>query len=142
MQPLMDDAQQGNCEIIISEVSVAEVARLEGAADVAETVEAFLANSFCRRFPVTASVSAKASGLIRAHSLDTCDAIILATALVHRAQRFYTHDGTMRKRIRASQNLAAAAATSIGDLEVRSPLWDEDLCRRAGLTVGEPYRAD
>jgi hypothetical protein len=72
--------------------------------DQGSTLEEFLANDNCRRLPVTPPVAARAQMLIREYQLDTCDALILATALTHKATRFITRDNTsLCKRLRSRQ---------------------------------------
>lgn len=133
---LVKDAELGQCEIVVSEVTVAEASKLDGAPNVPDLVEGFLANKYIRRFPVTSSVSAEASRLIREYDLETCDALIMATAIIHEAKTLYCHDGKARKKIRSSQKLPSDVATVLCGMRVLSPLHDESLCTRAGIPVG------
>jgi predicted nucleic acid-binding protein len=142
MESVMKLAKMGACELIISEVTVAEVTKLAGDCDVPSTIEEFLANRYCRRYPLSASVSAKASELIRKYELETCDAMIAATAIVHNSGKLFTHDGDMRKSIRSSQKLPSTVPTEISGMSIRSPLYDEELCKSAGLEFGLGYIED
>lgn len=101
-----NDAKSGLLRVGVSEVTVAETARLKSKDDdVLSLVEGFLANAYMRRMPTTPAVSWRASVLIRFFKLETCDAIIVATALTHDARTFYTRDeDSLCKRIRSSQN--------------------------------------
>lgn len=137
VQPLFDDAEKGQLQLLVSEVSVAEISRLDGGPDVREMVDSFLANKYILRLPTTAAVSSKASSLIAEYALETCDAIIIATAMVHDAYVAYTHDGKMRKKIRKRHSVPSDAATEIEGLKIRSPLFDRELCERAGITDEE-----
>lgn len=133
---LIADAEMGQHLIVVSEVSIAEAAKLDGASDVPALVDAFMANKYILRCPVTPKVSEIASGIIRDHALETCDALIVATAILHRARTLYCHDGEARKRIRASQSLPADLPTTVSGMRILSPLFDESLCQRAGIPVG------
>lgn len=106
-EAFLNDAKSGLLRVVVSEVTVTETNRLKSEEDdVLALVEGFLANVYMRRMPVTPAVSWRASTLIRHFKLDTCDALIVATALAHGAHRLYTRDEhSLCKKIRASQNV-------------------------------------
>ncbi len=107
----MNDAKNGVLSIYISEVTVAECCKLTYAGiedgkriDVFSKVEAFLANEYMRRLPVTPDVSRYAATLIRLYSLETCDALIVGTALSHKSLKLFTRDtSSLCKKLRKSQ---------------------------------------
>mgnify|MGYP002783782018 CR=1 FL=1 len=113
----------------VSEITVAECCRLtlDSASKRCPTVvvEEYLADENSRRFPVTASVSARANALIRLFRLETCDAIIVATALLHKASKLITRDNsTICKRIRKNQNLPGSVSESKGTAK---PIYDDSV---------------
>ena len=103
------DAKAGLIRLAISELTVAECCKLTSGKtgkDVVAIVEGYLANPFASRFPLTPPISARAAVLIRVFNLETCDAVIVATALMHKAKTFYTRDtDSICKRLRKSQKL-------------------------------------
>ena len=98
IQPVIDDAEEGKVRILVSEVTVAEACKLSKDADedveeCARLINAFFDRLFIERRPVDRRVSEKAAELIRNHNIYACDAMILATAIIHRARILYTRDG-------------------------------------------------
>lgn len=104
--PLIREAEAGNLLWIVSEVTVTEACWLsrEGAQKVSalEDVERYLANEWIRRVPVTPPISMAAAKVVRACNLETCDAIIAATAIMTEGVKtLYTRDmESMCKRLR------------------------------------------
>jgi len=105
VEPIYDDAAAGRLEIIVSEISVAECCRLKSL--LASGVPLSVAmgklrkcfnNAFIIRAPVTQIESEMAAEICRDHNLETCDAIIVATACVHKCEALYTRDGTKKRK--------------------------------------------
>lgn len=81
LRALYDDAYAGNSIIIVSEVSVAEVNKLETQggkpltpAQAAKIISDFFRHSFVDRRGITSRESDFAGTLIKSHGLGTCDA--------------------------------------------------------------------
>jgi len=102
----LNDAKSGVAQMVVSEITVAETSKLVASSGpVADAVDGFLANTYIRRAPVTPAVSVRAASLVRLFQLDTCDALIVATALVHKATKLVTRDHDINKKIRSKQHL-------------------------------------
>jgi predicted nucleic acid-binding protein len=99
--PMVQQAQTGALTIVVSEISIAEVARLdklaERGASLSEqksVIEDWFDLPYVVAQVVDRSVSMIASRLKRNHAkLKTCDAVVLATALRHGVPIVYTYDG-------------------------------------------------
>jgi len=135
LDPLLKQGDMGALEIVVSEIVVAESCRIDGDIDPETTIRDFLANPFIKRKPVTPVVSAKAAELIREYDFETCDAIIVATAILNNCETLYTRDNHIRKSVRSTRQIPADAGTSLDGMKIRSPDRDEELCRRAGIPV-------
>lgn len=104
--PYEADAKASNLTLAVSEITIAESCKLMSKHGVYQhdKVQRFLANDYTRRFPATGSVSERAASLIRLFGLDTCDALIIATAMVQGARAIVTRDtNSMCKKVRGSQ---------------------------------------
>ena len=103
--PMYQDAMLGKIDIIVSEISVAEVCKLvnlvsSGRIAIASPVsliKQFFDHKFILRRPVDRKESSMAADITRSHNLETCDAIIVATAAIHHACVLYTRDGKKRR---------------------------------------------
>lgn len=97
IEPMYKDAEAGKVHLLVSEVTVAEVCKGHAGttppAELLDQIDAFFRNTFIKRRPVDDRVSTLAGALIRNHGVNTCDALILATACIHKATAFYTRDG-------------------------------------------------
>ena len=89
VSPMYNDAIIGKVEIVVSEISVAEVCKLTPSvsagrvttAQAISMVNGFFDNKFIIRIPVDRSISMLAAKIIRDHNLETCDALIVAAAI-------------------------------------------------------------
>lgn len=101
----------GKVKILVSEVTIAECNRLDFANDPNGTgkddIDAFFDNEFIKRMPLSSRESKLAAQIVRDYLLESCDAMIVATAAIH-ASILYTTDGCNKKR-RASQGHPTAA---------------------------------
>lgn len=114
VQPIKDKRAQGQITLGLSEITMAECCKLVSTKglliDTYSLIEAYFSGDHYRRFPVTPPVSAYAAVLIRRYDLDCCDAVVLATALVHGAKAFYTRDKeSLCKKLRKSRTHPANA---------------------------------
>lgn len=103
VEPIFDDARLGKVEIVVSEITVAEAHKLLDAngnriADDVTIIQEFFDNPYFLRRPVGRVEAEQAAKIIRKHELDTCDAVIAATAVEHDATTLYTRDGYKKKR--------------------------------------------
>lgn len=133
--PLIEEAEMGAHVICVSEVTIAEVSKL-GCSDetttAQELIAEFFANEYTRRFPVTANISEYAATLVEDYNLETCDAIIVATAALRRGEALYTGDRTKRKRLRRSKS-PPSVVPSVRGTHIIIPREDPDLRNRVGL---------
>lgn len=109
IRPVYRSALEGKVDIVVSEISVAEVCKLNAATaagmspdDVIKKIRLFFQNMFIQRRPADRRESALAAELIRDLNLDTCDAIIAATASIHQATVLYTRDGLKQRKNKTS----------------------------------------
>jgi len=102
IQPMIDQAEKGELKIVVSEITPAEVLTLEkiGGIDHATIAEhVSLINDFFERSYMVRRIVDKPVALLAAqlrrnyHPLGTCDAVILATAVLHKVPVVYTFDG-------------------------------------------------
>jgi predicted nucleic acid-binding protein len=105
LRAIYDDAFAGNLIIVVSEVSVAEVNRLDlqggkplTPVQSAQLISNFFRHSFIERRGLTSRESEFASTLSKLHDLGTCDALIAATAVYAGADTLYTTDGCSKRR--------------------------------------------
>jgi predicted nucleic acid-binding protein len=105
IRAVIDSARRGKNYILISEVTISEVWRIDhrnqrlvDVADSTAIIERFFNNSFIIRRGVTSLESRLAVSFIRDHSLGTTDALIAAGALIGGARVLYTTDGCGGKR--------------------------------------------
>lgn len=100
IRPMVERAEKGQLHIVVSEISVAEVIKLEKLAirgvDIADQTS-IIGEWF--EFPyvipriVDRRISFLAAQIKRNHNVKTCDAVILATAIRHDVNFVYTYDG-------------------------------------------------
>lgn len=109
IEPMYRDAERGKVGILISEISIAEACKVRCVRDGAVTtdeaermVREFLDNRYVERRPADRRESMLAAELVRTHHLETCDALIVATALIHDAKALYTRDGKKRRQSQPS----------------------------------------
>ena len=105
VRAIYDDGVAGNVEIVVSEISVAEVSRLEAQGgkplspdEQARIISQFFRHLFIDRRGVTSREAEFATRLIRRHNIGTCDAVIAATAALAGADTLYTTDGCTNRR--------------------------------------------
>jgi predicted nucleic acid-binding protein len=105
IKPIYDDAVLGRVLIVVSEISIAEVSRLEPSegkpipkSTAEQTIRDFFNHQFIRRRAVTSRESELATKLILAHGLGTCDGIIAATAAIAGAEILFSSDGCAKRR--------------------------------------------
>ncbi|HWE95692.1 MAG TPA: type II toxin-antitoxin system VapC family toxin [Tepidisphaeraceae bacterium] len=100
LRPTYRAALEGRISILVSEISIAEVCKLNdeeksgmSRVDAVKKINLFFQNSFIDRRPADRREAILAAELIRSLNLDTCDALIVATASIHGAIAMYTRDG-------------------------------------------------
>lgn len=103
IEPVFNDAKLGKVEIVVSEIIVAEAHKLKDANgdridDDVSIIQDYFDHIYFLRRPAGRDESEKAAEIIRNYNLDTCDAIIAATALLHGASILYTRDGCKKKK--------------------------------------------
>jgi predicted nucleic acid-binding protein len=93
-QRVLEDAEQGNCRIIISALTIAEVIKPKGQPVLAEDAETTISNFFLHEYisvyDLTRAIAEDARKLARQHGLKPNDAIHLATAIAARVDVFET----------------------------------------------------
>jgi hypothetical protein len=94
---------------LVSEISIVEVCKLSDAekiglsrADAIRKISLFFDNLFIERRPVDRREAGFAAQLIRDLNMDTCDAVIAATASIHGAIALYTRDGLKPRKNKVS----------------------------------------
>lgn len=109
IRPMYRDAIEGKIVILVSEISVAEVCRLNDPTnsgmspqDAIKKIQQFFQNMFIERRPADRRESVFAAELIRDFNLETCDALIAATASIHGASVLYTRDGLRQRKNKIS----------------------------------------
>lgn len=109
IRPMYEDAKNGKVKILISEISIAEACKIRALRDGTVTtdeaekmIRGFLNHTYIVRRPADRPECEMAADLIRKHSLETCDAIIISTAVIHRALVLYTRDGKRRRQSQPS----------------------------------------
>jgi predicted nucleic acid-binding protein len=129
IKPIYNNAEQGNLEIVVSEVSVAEACKItsvqaEGVSieDAESMVQEFFDNEFIIRVPADCLESELAARFIRDHKLETCDAIIAATALIHEADTLYSRDGKKKRRAKQTTLLRNDGQLQHPDYSAGQPL--------------------
>lgn len=84
-QHILEDAENGSVEIVISTLTIAEVIRPKGAViltiDQEESISSFFLHKYILTYDVTRAIAESARKLSRQHRLKPRDAIHLATAL-------------------------------------------------------------
>ncbi len=107
IEPMIERAEKGKVEILISEIVVAESWHVRGLSDMGVTTNAaidllgqWFNQGYIVRSPVTQFEAALAAKLQREHTLATCDALIAATAALHGASKLYTRDGCQQSEKR------------------------------------------
>lgn len=97
IEPMHKDAEDGKCRLLISEIVVAEccVGRSPKSKEdkYREDTDAFFYSRYIDRRDVDGRVSALARKYVQDLQVGTCDAIIIANAVIHKADALYTTDG-------------------------------------------------
>lgn len=100
---LIGEAEAGELLIVISEMSVVEVSKLQSLdnekvplKDQHRLIDDWLENEYIVRRPVTPQITANAVSLAREHNLTCVDSVILATAIQNRVSELHTGDGSGR----------------------------------------------
>ena len=127
LRPMYRAALAGRLSILVSEVCVAEVCKLNAISQVGlpidiakRKIELFYQQAFVIRRPADRREASMAAALIRDHGLDTCDAIIVATASIHRAAALFTRDG-MKVRLHRTAPLSCDCKIGEPPLPIRVP---------------------
>jgi predicted nucleic acid-binding protein len=115
------DASTAKIEIVICEISIAEVVSLKTNADgepitaeqSAEAIARFFRHSFLIRRGITSRESELAAKLISEHGIGSCDAMIAAAAILADAEALYTTDGCSNRR-------KAGKLLTVGELQIAS----------------------
>jgi predicted nucleic acid-binding protein len=109
IRPIYRAALDGRVSILVSEISIAEVCKLSDLEKMGMTrpeavkkIGLFFQNMFIERRPADRREAALAAELIRDLNLDTCDALIAATASIHGAIAMYTRDGLKIRKNKVS----------------------------------------
>lgn len=103
VEPIFQDAKLGKVEIVVSEITVAEAHKLidengNHIPDDVSIIQEFFDHRYFLRRPVGRVEAEEAAKIIRQYELDTCDAVIAATAVEHDAATLYTRDGYKKKK--------------------------------------------
>ena len=98
LEPYTRDVKEGRLQIIVSELSVAEVSHLGALdnTDIAEQtrmIKDWLENIYVVRTLVHAGVSEQARSIVQQHRIKPSDAIILATAVFYGINVLHTYEG-------------------------------------------------
>lgn len=133
IRPMYEDAKAGLVEIVVSEISVAECCKLRGLSpDARPTLDAaaklvrdFFSNPYILRRPADRRESALAADYIRDHGLETCDAIIAATAVLHHAHVLYSRDGMKKRRKSKPSILLCDGKLGTPPMAIRPPSVEE-----------------
>jgi predicted nucleic acid-binding protein len=139
---IYDDAVAGNIVIVVSEISVAEVSRLEVQGgkvltpeEQARIISQFFHQPFIERRTVTSRESVFAASLIRKYDVGTCDAVIAATAALAGAGTLYTTDGCTKRRKPGKLLTVSEIVTDDGKrMKVEPP----DAAKYAAASQGSP----
>jgi predicted nucleic acid-binding protein len=95
-QRILEDAEQGNCRIIISALTIAEVIKPKGqpvlAEDAETTISDFFLHDYISVYDLTRAIAENARKLAREHGLKPNDAIHLATTMAARVDVFETYN--------------------------------------------------
>ena len=98
--PMIDSAKRDELLIVVSEISVAEVSKLESLMPKGVTlgkqiglIEDFFGLPYVQPRIIDRPIARLAAQLGRNFGVKTCDAIVLATAIVSRADVVVTYDG-------------------------------------------------
>jgi predicted nucleic acid-binding protein len=109
IEPMYTDAENGKVRILVSEIVIAEASTVRAVRDGKVTtdeaermIREFLNNRFIMRRPADRRESILAADLVRKHRLETCDALIVATALIHDAAVLVSRDGKRRRNSQPS----------------------------------------
>lgn len=101
IRPMLEQAERGELRIVVSEISVAEVVKLDkltpagiSREDQVSKVAEWFDYSYVIPRVVDRAVSSLAARIKRQHGVKTCDAVVLATAIRHAVPTVYTYDGT------------------------------------------------
>lgn len=105
IEPYLRDAENGKLKIVVSEISVIEVSRLDDLAskgiDVVtqlQLIDDWFENEYVIRKPPIPGITDMALNVARNHNVRGNDAIIVATALFYRIPILHTGDGSSRKK--------------------------------------------
>lgn len=105
IQPFLDDAEKGKLLIVLSEVTVGEVVKLDNLAAQGMSLEEqerlirdWLINPYVVRKIFHRGITDMATRICRLHTLkDVGDRAVMATALFYRVPLIHTYDGEGRK---------------------------------------------
>lgn len=105
IRPVYEAAERGEVALLVSAVSLAEVCKIEhfkaegiSAKQAMEMLSDFFDNDFIDLRPVDKPEAELAAELIRQRNLDTCDAVIAATAILHGAEMLLSRDGLKKRK--------------------------------------------
>lgn len=100
LMPFLEDAENGQLEIVVSEISVAEVKHLrelensKSADEIADLIRDWFDNSYIIRRNVHPGISEAAAQIGRVHKLKrAADAVVIATAIHENVETVHTFDG-------------------------------------------------
>lgn len=139
LEPVISDAENGNVDLLISEISVAECTRLHklNSSDLAledgvRLIQSWFDRGYLLRVPVDRRVSAIASSWIRGHKVETCDALIAVTAAFYGAKLLYTRDGYKKHRVSHTKLLALNGSMEYEGRTLKIEEPDKDRYREQG----------
>ena len=93
-QRILEDAEQGNSQIVISALTIAEIIKPKGQPVLSEDAETTISNFFLHDYilvcDLTRAVAEDARKLARQHGLKPNDAVHLATAIATKVDMFET----------------------------------------------------
>jgi predicted nucleic acid-binding protein len=89
---IIESAERGETEIVVSVLAEAEVAKIDGTDEDEKKIREFFQRNYIIRVGVDPSVTEAARRLIREHGLRAADAIHLATAIVRNVAIMETQD--------------------------------------------------
>lgn len=103
LHPSVRAAQARSVRVLVSEVTVANVCTLKAAdsghtPDQAELLAQVFESEWLEPRPVTRMEALRAAAPIRERKFETCDALIVATGLLHSAQVHFTTDSRLKRR--------------------------------------------
>ena len=99
VEPMLKAAESGDLEIIVSVLCISEVFKIEPMeqSDAMALIDAFFDQEYVHIYDVNDLIAKKSVEIRRGASLETADAIHLATAIIRGADAFITRDGEGKK---------------------------------------------